>query len=143
MDPGTMVAAVRSALAGLIGVSPSARQRAEIRRDAQLFKTLKDQHLDTASAKLELLINLEVDRLYDRRVKSFGRSFAWSTLFAGSIILIAPGVGAWLLYPPHGALQVTAFVLITAVGGLLMIGTIGAFFTARSNNGSDGAERAT
>lgn len=129
-----MVAAARSALAGLFGLSPSARQRSEIKRDVQLHQTLKDQQLDDASAKVEGLINYEVERYCARKTKSLGRSYAWSTLFAGSTLAVVPGVGAWLLYPPHGAWQTTSFVAIVSAGGIWMVGTIGAFFTARSKS---------
>jgi len=136
MDPGSMVAAARSALSGLLGVSPTARQRSEIKRDVQLLKTLRDQELDTAATSLELLINLEVDRLRDRKEKSFGRSYAWSTLFGGLTVAVLPGVGLWLLYPPHGLWQLLGFVLLAAVFAIWVLATVAAFLTAKTKSES-------
>ena len=115
MEPASIVAAARSALAGILGISPTARQRAHVRRNIELLKAINEVGVDEASSRLTKTITFQVARLCDRTDAALQRSYGWNTLTVGSIFAAMFAAGSWFLYPPHGWLRWTGFILVSIV----------------------------
>ena len=128
MEPTSIVVAARSALAGILGISPTARQRSQVRRNIDLLKALNEVGADDASTRLSTTIALQVTVLCDRTDAALQRSYGWSTLIVGLIFAAMLAAGGWFLYPLNGWWRWAIFILIVIAGSLILVGTLGAFF---------------